>query len=340
MIRPSLRAIPVALVALMTLGACSTSGSTAATVGDGEISVDQLEADVVLFRFLTDLSGAPCGSPEQGESDEAACTRYTLANEIREELAKAYAVEHDVSVGASEVDEALTSLEEGVGGPDALREQLSKAGVTRGQIEAFAGRLLLVNAVQQAVVEERVDDETLMAAYDENLGTFTTIEVEHILVQDRADAKRIASEVSPETFAATAERESIDPGSRDNGGSLGSFSLSGFQAQFDPDFVEATLGLEPGDISGAIRTRFGWHVIHLVREDVAPFEDVREQLQASEAGGAFEAWFFEQVEATDIDVNPRFGRFDSDTGNVLPIRSTANDPTGPTAAEAPSPTGP
>lgn len=341
MIHPSLRATAVALVLLVTLAGCSTSGSTAATVGDGEISVEQLEADVVLFQFLTQLSGAPCGTPEEGEAAEAACTRFTLANEIREELAKAYAIAHDVSIDAVDVDEALTQLEEGLGGADVLRERMSEAGVTRVQIEAFAERLLLVNAVQQAVVEERLDDDTLMAAYDQDLGTFTTIEVAHILVADRTDAERIAAEVTPSTFGKTAQRESIDPGSADRGGSLGSFSLNGFQAQFDPDFVAATLALQPGDISGAIRTQFGWHVIHLVREDVAPFEDVRDQLQAREASTVFEDWFVEQVDVTDIDVNPRFGRFDPATGNVLPVRSTENDPTGPTGASEPlAPTGP
>ena len=134
--------------------------------------------------------------------------------------------------------------------------------------------------------------------------------------------------MSPATFGETAKRESIDQQSAAQGGSLGSFSQAQFQTQFDPDFVAATLALKPGEISGPIQTQFGWHVIQLVRRDVAPFEDVRDQLQANQTGAVFNDWFTEQLGTTTIEVNPRFGRFDRETGEVLPIRSTAKEPAG------------
>ena len=318
---------------VVLFGACANDPSSAATVGEtGEISIDQLHADVALFGFLTGLSGAPCGTPVGNETQDAACARFALANDIREELAKTYATEHDLKVDPADVTDALTQLEQGLGGADALKSQLSDAGVTRAQVQAFAERLLLVNAVQQAVVEERLDDATLREAYQANLSQFTTLDVEHILVADEADAERIAAEVTPATFGETAKRESIDQQSAVQGGSLGSFSQAQFQTQFDPDFVAATLALQPGEISGPIQTQFGWHVIHLVRRDVAPFEDVRDQLAANQTGTVFNDWFTEQLGTTNIEVNPRFGRFDRDTGEVLPIRSTAQEPAGGTGS--------
>ena len=310
------------------LAACSNDPSSAATVGDGEISVDRLHADVALFGFLTALSGAPCGTPVPGESQESACARFTLANDIREELAKAYASEHDLTVDHTAVTDALAQLEQGLGGADALRKQLTDAGVTRAQVEAFAARLLLVSKVQEAVVKDQLDEATLRDAYQANLPTFTTLEVEHILVADRADAERIAATVTPKTFAETAKRGSIDAQSAAQGGSLGSFSEANFRTQFDPDFVAATLALQPGEISGPVKTQFGWHVIHLVRRDVARFEDVRDQLEANQTGTVFNDWFSEQLGITGVDVNPRFGRFDAKTGQVLPVRSTAQEPAG------------
>ncbi|HZN42502.1 MAG TPA: peptidylprolyl isomerase, partial [Actinomycetota bacterium] len=172
----------------------------------------------------------------------------------------------------------------------------------------------------------------LREAYQANLPQFTTVEVEHILVADRSDAERVASEVTPETFAKAAQSESIDPGSAAQGGSLGSFSEAQFQSQFDPDFVAATLELQAGEISGPIQTQFGWHVIRLVRRDVAPFEDVRDQLRANEIDAVFDEWFNEQLGITNVEVNPRFGRFDRQTGQVLPIRSTAQEPAGGTGS--------
>lgn len=329
---------PVRVLAILCVvvlfTACANDPSSAATVGEGEISIDQLHTDVALFGFLTGLSGAPCGTPVGNETQDAACTRFALSNDIREELAKAYANENDLKVDAADVTDALTQLEEGLGGADALAAQLSDAGVTRAEVQAFAARLLLVNAVQQAVVEERLDEAALRDAYEANLAQFTTLEVAHILVADRADAERIAAEVTPADFAKTAQRESTDQQSAVQGGSLGSFSEAQFQTQFDPEFVAATLALEPGEISGPIQTQFGWHVIRLVRRDVAPFEDVRDQLEANQAGTVFGDWFTEQLGTTSVEVNPRFGRFDRDTGEVLPIRSTAQEPAGGTGSTA------
>jgi foldase protein PrsA len=325
------------LCVVVLFTACANDPSSAAAVGDGEISIDQLHTDVALFGFLTPaLSGAPCGTPVGNETQEAACARVALANDIREELAKAYATENDLKVDPSTVTDALTQLEQGLGGADALKAQLSDAGVTRAQVEAFVARLLLVNAVRQAVVKERLDDAALREEYQAALPQLTTLEVEHILVADEADAERIAAEVTPETFETIAKRESIDPGSAAQGGSLGSFSQAQFQTQFDPDFVAGTLALEPGEISGPVRSPVGWHVIRLVSSDVVPFEDVRDQLERNATESVLNEWFTAQLGTTSVEVNPRFGRFDQDTGEVLPIRSTAQEPAGGSGSTGPT----
>ena len=318
------------LCVVVLFAACSNDPSSAATVGGtGEISIDQLHGDVALYGFLAKLSNVPCGTPVGNETQESACARFSLANDIREELAKTYATENSVKVDPAAFTDALTQFEDGLGGADALKAQLSDAGVTQAQFEAFVERLFLVNEVQKAVVKDRVDEAALRDAYEAALPQLTTLEVEHILVADKADAERIAAEVTPATFAETAKKESIDPGSAPQGGSLGGpISLAQFQAQFDPDFVAAAMALQPGEISGPVQTQAGWHVIRLVRRDVAPFEDVRPQLEANQGMTVFDDWFIEQLGTTSVDVNPRFGRFDHDTGQVLPIRSTAQEPAG------------
>jgi parvulin-like peptidyl-prolyl isomerase len=324
-VTPSLRRWPLrALVLAVALVACAqSSSSVAASVGESEISVDRLQTDVDLYGFLTAISGQPCGQPVQGETNESACARFALGNDIREELAKTYAEQHDITIKDGDVQAAMTQLETGLGGAEGLKKQLDDAGVTRVQLESLAERLILVSAVQTAVVEERLDDQTLQQAYENQLATFTTVEVAHILVKDRADAERIAREVTPQTFAATAKKESIDTGSAANGGSLGPMSEADFRTQFDPDFVNAALDLQQGEISGPVHTQFGWHIIYLKTKDVPAFDEVREQLRATQGGSVFNDWFTEQIEATTVDVNPRFGRFDSKTGQVLPVHSTA-----------------
>ena len=80
-------------------------------------------------------------------------------------------------------------------------------------------------------------------------------------------------------------------------------------------------------------------MIYLIRHDVAPFEDVRPQLVADQGRPLFEQWFVDQAATTDIEVNPRFGRFDPATLDVLPVRSTAEQPTGATGSVTTGATG-
>lgn len=333
MTRP--RTLLLCLAALVVLlASCSSPSSNAAIVGDDEISVEQLRRDVALFGFLAALSDAPCGTPVEGESQESACARLSLSNDIHIALTQPYADAHGLRPEPAAVQDAIARLEASQGGVS-LDAQLAAAGIDRADLESLAERLLLFNAVQQAVADERLDDEALRATYEEQLGTFTTVEVAHILVADRASAERIAAEATPGTFAKIARRESIDPGSAPNGGSLGSYSEDSFRASFDPTFAEAALALEPGEISAPVQTPFGWHVIELVRRDVAPFEEIRDQLRASQAGAVFDAWLRERAAAVGVEVNPRFGRFDEASVDVVPIRSTAEEPVGVTNPAAP-----
>jgi len=344
------RVLGLVLVTALGLAACSSpSSSTAASVGDAEISNAQLARDTQLFTFLLGVSGSKCGTPVAGESQDAACSRLVLSNDIREEIVKSYAAENQLSVEQSAIDDALGQLEQSVGGPEALDQQLKDSGVTRTQLDQLARRLLLFNVVQDDVVAQQLDDAALRTAYQNEIKTFTTVEVAHILVKDQADAERIAAEVTPENFAKIAERESIDTGTAVNGGSLGSFTQAGFESQFIPEFVQAALALQPGQISAPVQSQFGWHVIYLVRKDVAPFETVRDQLVAEQSPTVFDTWFREQADATTIDVNPRFGRYDEKTLAVVPVRSTATGSTGasgasgatsPAGATAPAASGP
>ncbi|MBW6514714.1 MAG: peptidylprolyl isomerase [Candidatus Syntrophosphaera sp.] len=69
-----------------------------------------------------------------------------------------------------------------------------------------------------------------------------------------------------EEFAVLALDFSEDPGSAEQGGSLGTFG----PGQMVPEFDEVAFKLRPGEISEPFRTQFGWHI---VRRDSLPFPD-------------------------------------------------------------------
>ena len=119
-----------------------------------------------------------------------------------------------------------------------------------------------------------------------------SVTASHILIQDERDslgnildstssfnkATEILARIkNGEDFAALATEFSMDPGSAQRGGDLGSFERRRMVAEFD----SAVFVMEVGDVSDIIRTQFGWHIIKLngVKE-VAPFETDKDRLKS------------------------------------------------------------
>lgn len=331
----------VALALIVALAGCSAesggggAGSTAAATVNGEqITRTELQGSVPLFEFLASLSQAPCGQPDpaSGESADAACARFALGNMIQEEILQQYANANDVSVPADEVSSTIKQLEEQLGGAAELDSLLKQNDVTRPELEAFAQRLLLFQEVQKTVGETGTTDEELRQAYEQNKLQYTQLDTWQILVKTQQEADRIEQQVTPKNFQDLADQYSIDPSVKQNHGDLGTMAASGL---VEP-YVRAALALQPGQISEPVQSEFGWHIIRLISTDVAPFDQVRDQLVQQSAGQSFQTWFQDRLEGADITVNPRYGRFDAATGQVTPIRSTASgsEPPSPSAGQA------
>ena len=102
----------------------------------------------------------------------------------------------------------------------------------------------------------------------------------HILVASEAEAKDVIAQINKGgDFAKIAKEKSKDPGSKDKGGDLGWFSLSGMVKPFS----DAVSKLQKGSLtSEPVQTQFGWHVIKLedVRDMKAPpYDKVKDGLQ-------------------------------------------------------------
>jgi foldase protein PrsA len=323
--RPSFVAIALSAV----LAACGVATPPAATVGDDRITDDQLTQDISAFRFLSAINQAPCGQAIEGETAQSACARFTLTTLIQEDLVKGYARDHHITVDTAEVTKSLTDLRSALG--DTLAQQLAAEDLTQRDLTDIVGRILLFNEVQTAVAASRVDDAQVRRLYQEQRLQFTQIHAKHILVKTRAQALDIERQVTTQNFGRLAEENSIDPSSASNGGDLGTLPAS----TLDPTFVHAALALHPGEISEPVHTGFGWHIIQLVGVQVQPFDQVSEQLAGPLRAKAFTDWLQEQLGSSQITVNPKYGRFDPSTGNVVPIRSTATGSAAPSTSPTP-----
>ncbi|PIW72554.1 MAG: hypothetical protein COW07_02430 [Hydrogenophilales bacterium CG12_big_fil_rev_8_21_14_0_65_61_21] len=132
----------------------------------------------------------------------------------------------------------------------------------------------------------RDDYEVNKAAYKQP----EAIRVAHILFKTPADgdekstdqvkakAEKILSEIrAGGDFTALAKENSEDIGSASNGGELPGWQEKG---RLVAPFEQAAYAMKPGEVSGLVKSQFGFHIIKLLahRETaVAPFDEVKAQ---------------------------------------------------------------
>jgi hypothetical protein len=323
-----LRPAACVLALAVALTACGGAFQRPAVEVHGvTIDDDTVKTTVPEVKVLTSLLRQQCGTPVPGESSHSPCVRFTVGFLIQQQIVRAYAQAHHIAVRPYEVRRTLTAIEQRLG-PDQVRQLLTQYGVSRSEYEGLIREQLLVGRVQQAVADAAVSEQRLRAEYQRERSRFTLLHAAHILVNSQQEADRISAQVTPQNFAELAKRYSIDKGSAAKGGDLGTIPVG----QLDADFVRGALALQPGEISKPVRTQFGWHIIRLISVKTAPYASVRSQLQQELAGPAVQKWFVDQV--AGVTVNPRYGRLDPSTGQVVPLDSTS------TALPSPSSTGP
>jgi peptidyl-prolyl cis-trans isomerase D len=150
-----------------------------------------------------------------------------------------------------------------------------------------------------------VTDESLRQYYDqvapERYVTTERRRGRHILVESGADddaarakADALAGRVrAGEDFASLAAENSDDPGSKAQGGDLGWATRESFVGPF----ADALFGMEQGEISGPVKTQFGYHIIRLDEIDPShqqSFEDVRDELEADYRQDRAQTVFYER----------------------------------------------
>lgn len=115
----------------------------------------------------------------------------------------------------------------------------------------------------------------------------TQVDVSHILfsvpsnadVKTQSNIKNKAEQVlklvkaNPGKFAELAKRYSEDPGSARNGGDLGFFGHGAMAVPFE----QVAFNLKPEQISGLVKTQFGYHILKLNARKDASKKDIEQQ---------------------------------------------------------------
>ncbi len=306
---------------------------------NGTVITDtQVTQNMPLLQFLAAASNSVCGQSGPGLSPQSAdvakaCSRQTLSFLIQEILMKTYATQHHITVPASQVTAEVDKLKSQIGGSTAFENMLKQQHMDDTRFNGLVGRLLLFQAVQNDLAATLVTDAQVQQAYSQNQSQYTQIHVAHILVKSKAQAEKIKKQATTKNFAALAKKYSIDTQSASKGGDLGTAPAS----QFVSEFSNAVLAAKPGQIIGPVQSQFGWHVIWVKSIAVQPLDQVKTQIQQTLSTSAFAKWLVDRINSSKITINPRYGKMDPVTGQVVAITSTSTTapvvvPTSPAGA--------
>ena len=103
----------------------------------------------------------------------------------------------------------------------------------------------------------------------------------HILVDSEELANDVLNKINNNeiTFEDAASAHSTCP-SKDSGGDLGTFT----RGQMVPEFEEAVFNMNNGEVSGPVKTQFGYHLIKLENIQAggeSEYEEVKKEIEKS-----------------------------------------------------------
>jgi parvulin-like peptidyl-prolyl isomerase len=151
---------------------------------------------------------------------------------------------------------------------------------------------------QQLKQEKNLNGEALAAA----------VRVEMDQRRKRAEALRRQAE-SGTDFASLARQSSDDPGTRDRGGDLGTFTRDTHPKSFD----DAVFAMKPGQVSAVVATDYGFHVIKLLSREPARGQtlaeatpEIRNALLGKRQAEKLTDWLKEARRKASIHINEAF----------------------------------
>lgn len=228
----------------------------AATVNGTTITYATYLDDVATVRRFFTKQGAEnpelaAGMPADGELHTGVLDRLIATEILKQEAARL-----NVTVTDEDIDNEYQQFLASGESPEAANQILDLYGWT---IEQFKEKVMLPYLLQQKLAEALGNDPTL-----------------------GGDAEARANEVLQKVkdggdFAELAREYSVDPSSAENGGDLGEFGRGIMVSEFE----EAAFALKAGEVSGLVRSQFGWHIIKVHESIVDKKTDEVTQVKAS-----------------------------------------------------------
>ncbi len=307
--RQSIVSILILLIFVLSVGICgATIVDKIVAIVNGEIiTLAELESHRSELRDSPEVTGNPL--EKRGKILES--RRKILDRLIEEKLVDQQCKKLSIKVSTRDIDTAIEKVKKVNAITD---EQLKRALMAEGlswedyrqKLREQIRRAKLISRVVHK--EITVDEEGLKRFYIQHIERFKKpdqIRASHILIMIPQDAddllvealrqkgERISERLRRgENFGELARLHSDDASAKD-GGDLGFFK----GGELLPEFERVTLNLQPGQISGLVRTKIGFHIIKVTARKegpVIPFEEltekIRDQYIEEESQRLYEVW--------------------------------------------------
>jgi len=170
-----------------------------------------------------------------------------------------------------------------------ILEQAKKDGVDKDKevsdrMEDLRKRLIVETYLKKKVEKEaQISDEEMKKFYDENKDKFKAgdqVKASHILVKTEKEASDILAQLKGGAkFEDLAKKFSTDS-TASKGGDLGWFP----KGAMVPEFDKVAFSLKEGEMSGIVKTQFGFHIIKVTGKrpaGITPFEEVKDQIKSN-----------------------------------------------------------
>lgn len=214
---------------------------------------------------------------------------------VEKELLYQKSQELGIEVDMDKVDSQINQFKKKFDDEKKYQQQLSQMGYTEDLLRSEIKQNMAIQKLIEEEIASKValSDKELKKYYKNNTKEFATpakVKARHILIKSQSDAsesdqKEAKDKIEAaqkrledgEKFAKVAKDVSEGPSSK-KGGDLGFFS----KGRMVKGFEDAAFGLEPGEVSDVVKTRFGYHLIKV--EDKKPasqksFEEVKGNLK-------------------------------------------------------------
>lgn len=166
---------------------------------------------------------------------------------------------------------------------EALKQGVDKSPALLREVEDLKKKLI-VRTFLSNKTEGAITDAEVKKAYDVQVTEAKDekeVRARHILLANEKEAKEAKSKLDAgKSFEEVAREFSKDAGSAKQGGDLGYFTRD----KMVPEFANAAFGMKKGEVSGPVKSPFGFHIIKVedVRKKAVPsFAESKEAIRAA-----------------------------------------------------------